>query len=86
MRPQELEPHKRKLFGLTIQPDRLTQIREGRRPDSTYASGDQVRMEIDQALEIFDRSRIPFLDTTTHSIEEISTTILHKRKLKRHFI
>jgi len=84
--PQTLEPHKRKLFGLSIDPERLVQIRTGRRPDSTYASEQQVRAEIGQALELFQRYRIPFLDTTQHSIEEISTTILHKRKLKRHFL
>jgi [pyruvate, water dikinase]-phosphate phosphotransferase / [pyruvate, water dikinase] kinase len=82
--PQTLEPHKRKLFGLTIQPERLTQIREGRRPESTYASTQQVRFEVQQALDLFDRYKIPYLDTTSHSIEELSTTILHKRRLKRH--
>jgi [pyruvate, water dikinase]-phosphate phosphotransferase / [pyruvate, water dikinase] kinase len=81
--PQTLEPYKKKLFGLTIEAERLSQIREGRRPDSTYSSDNQVRFEIQQALDMFDRYRIPFLDTTKHSIEELSTTILHRRKLKR---
>ncbi|CAG0907876.1 unnamed protein product, partial [Darwinula stevensoni] len=36
--PPALLPYKDKLFGLTIDPERLAQIRHERRPDSHYAS------------------------------------------------
>ncbi len=42
--PSVLAPHRDKLFGLTIRPDRLQQIRRERRPDSRYASLQQVQL------------------------------------------
>ena len=36
--PQVLRQHKSKIFGLTIEPERLAAIRTERRPDSRYAS------------------------------------------------
>ena len=44
--PQSLAPHKRKCFGLTIDPERLAQIRNERRPDSSYASLENCRYEV----------------------------------------
>ena len=44
--PKLLLPHRHKLFGLTITPDRLVQIRSERRPNSTYASLDNCRFEV----------------------------------------
>src|SRR5512137_12275 len=38
--PEVLELHRKKLFGLTIRPERLHEIRSERRPDSHYASLD----------------------------------------------
>src|SRR5437879_13169306 len=40
--PPRLEPFRAKLFALTIRPERLQQIRNERRPDSRYASRQQV--------------------------------------------
>ena len=40
--PGHLEDYKKKLFGLTIQPERLQQIRNERRPNSRYSSAQQV--------------------------------------------
>ena len=39
-----LVPHKRKCFGLTIDPERLAQIRHERRPASKYAALENCRM------------------------------------------
>ncbi|MDH4261323.1 MAG: kinase/pyrophosphorylase, partial [Gammaproteobacteria bacterium] len=39
--PAAVEQYRRKLFGLTIQAERLHQIRQERRPDSRYASPQQ---------------------------------------------
>ena len=82
--PSRLKPHRAKLFGLTIQPERLREIREERRPGSKYASLDNCRTEVREAEALMVRENITMLDTTTKSIEEISTTILHRAKLTRH--
>ena len=81
--PASIRPHKDKLFGLTIQAERLREIREERRPGSKYASLDNCRIEVREAEHLMERERIPMLDTTTKSIEEIATTILHRTGLRR---
>jgi len=83
--PEALMPHKAKLYGLTINPMRLQQIRQERRPDSRYASQDQVSYEVQRAENLFKGAGIPFINTTHPSIEEIATTILHKAGLKRRY-
>jgi [pyruvate, water dikinase]-phosphate phosphotransferase / [pyruvate, water dikinase] kinase len=82
--PGSVVPFRQKLFGLTIQPERLREIREERRPGSKYAALDNCRYEVREAEALMIREGIPMLDTTTKSIEEISTTILHRAKLQRH--
>lgn len=82
--PKSIQPYRDKLFGLTIKPERLNQIRLVRRPDSEYASLDNCRFEIREAEALMQRERIPVLDTTTRSIEEIATTIVQHAKLERH--
>jgi regulator of PEP synthase PpsR (kinase-PPPase family) len=81
--PGALRAHQRKLFGLTIKPDRLQQIRNERRPDSRYASAQQVQFEVRAAEALFHRAGVPFLDTTECSIEEISSRILDRTGLER---
>jgi regulator of PEP synthase PpsR (kinase-PPPase family) len=81
--PKPLEPYRDKLYGLTIRPDRLEQIRNERRPNSRYASMRQCQYEIARAEALFAKTRIPFVNTTTMSIEEIATTIMHERKIRR---
>jgi regulator of PEP synthase PpsR (kinase-PPPase family) len=82
--PASVLPHRDRLFGLTINPDRLQRIREERRPASKYASPENCRFEVREAEHLMDRERIPMLDTTEMSIEEIATTILHRTKVQRH--
>jgi [pyruvate, water dikinase]-phosphate phosphotransferase / [pyruvate, water dikinase] kinase len=81
--PECLRPYQGKLFGLTISPERLQQIRSERRPDSTYASMQQCRYEVRAAEAMFRAENIPYLDTSAVSIEEISTTLLEQTGLKR---
>jgi len=76
--PPALVPHKSKLFGLTIQPERLSEIRNERRPNSKYASIENCRMEVSEAETMMRRAGIRWLSTTTKSIEEIATTILQE--------
>lgn len=76
--PKPLVPHRPKLYGLTIAADRLAKIRNERRPDSHYAAIETCRAEIRAAETLFERVRLPYLDTTTKSVEEIAITVLHK--------
>jgi regulator of PEP synthase PpsR (kinase-PPPase family) len=82
--PKSVLPFRERLYGLTILPERLREIREERRPGSKYASLDNCRYEVREAEHLMERERIAMLDTTTKSIEEIATTILHRAKLERH--
>jgi [pyruvate, water dikinase]-phosphate phosphotransferase / [pyruvate, water dikinase] kinase len=81
--PPSLIPLKQKVWGLTIQPERLHQIRKERRPDSRYAALDNCRYEVAAAEKLMRQADIPFLDSTTKSIEEIATTMLHEAQLVR---
>ena len=74
--PSALTPHKRKCFGLTIDPERLAQIRHERRPGSKYASLENCRMEVNEAEAMMRREGVAWLSSTHKSIEEIATTIL----------
>ena len=76
--PPALAPYRNKLFGLTIQPERLSEIRNERRPNSRYASLANCRMEVSEAEAMMRRAGIRWLSTTTKSIEEIATTILQE--------
>jgi [pyruvate, water dikinase]-phosphate phosphotransferase / [pyruvate, water dikinase] kinase len=73
--PPALVPFKKKLFGLTIDPARLSEIRHERRPDSRYASLSNCRYEVSEAEAMMRRAGIRTLSTTTKSIEEIATII-----------
>ena len=81
--PPALLAHKKKIFGLSIQPERLSEIRNERRPNSRYASLENCRMEVSEAEAMMRRSGIRWLSTTTKSIEEIATTILQEIKPER---
>ncbi|MBL8351241.1 MAG: kinase/pyrophosphorylase [Burkholderiaceae bacterium] len=74
--PGALSPYLAKCFGLTIDPERLSQIRNERRPGSKYASIDNCRYEVREAEAMMRRSGISWLSSTHKSIEEIATTIL----------
>jgi [pyruvate, water dikinase]-phosphate phosphotransferase / [pyruvate, water dikinase] kinase len=74
--PPKLRPHRRKLFGLTIDPERLRQVREARRPGSRYARIEQCRLEVTAAEQLFRQEGISSLSTTHTSIEEIASKIL----------
>ena len=81
--PVPIAPFRAKLFGLTIRPDRLQQIRQERRPDSRYASITQCTYEVRAAEQLFDRYGVPYLDTTDVSIEEIASRVLERKSISR---
>ena len=74
--PAPLLPYRAKCFGLTIDPERLAQVRHERRPGSTYASLPNCRQEVRAAETMMRREGIGWLSSTHKSIEEIATTIL----------
>lgn len=78
--PSNLHMFKHKIFGLTIAPERLTEIRNERRPGSKYAALENCRYEVNEAEAMMKREGIRWLSSTTKSIEEISTTILQELK------
>ena len=82
--PPELKRNKKKLFGLTIDPVRLHEIRQSRMENSRYSSLRQCRIEVKEVEMMYKRERIPYVDTTNHSVEEIATKILDITGLKRH--
>lgn len=81
--PDDLRKHHHKLFGLTISAERLSSIRQERRPDSHYASVDNCRWEIDQAQKMMRREGVRWLDSTTKSIEEIAATLMQTVMIDR---
>lgn len=81
--PKVLKEHRSKLFGLSIEPERLAAIRTERKPNSKYASVQQCESEVRGAEAIFNRYGIPFINSTHASIEEISTMIIEAAGLKR---
>lgn len=82
--PAFLKPHKKKLFGLTIDAQRLIDIREGRMSNSKYASARQCRMEVREVEKLYKKEKIPFLNTTNFSVEEITAKILSETGLQRY--
>lgn len=81
--PDVLIRHRDKLFGLTIAPERLAEIREQRRPGSDYARLARCRYETRQLAALFQRLTLPHLDATRISVEEIATQIMHRQALPR---
>jgi len=81
--PPSQAPLKGKVWGLSIQAERLHQIRSERRPDSKYASIENCRYEVSAAEKLMRHAGIPYLDSTTKSIEELATHMLHEAHLVR---
>jgi regulator of PEP synthase PpsR (kinase-PPPase family) len=78
--PKDLVPYRSKIFGLMIDAERLSQIRNERRPGSNYAKLENCRYEINEATAMMKKESIPWVVTTSKSIEEIATTVLQAIK------
>lgn len=83
--PKLLLPHRKKLFGLSISPERLSHIRAERRPNSHYASLANCKAEVAEAEAMMRQHNVPCVSTTKKSIEEIATTIMQHCNLQRRF-
>ena len=80
--PGSIERYLPKLFGLTIRPERLHQVRSERRPNSTYASLENCRHEIREAEKMMRNEGIRWLDSSSRSIEEISAKIMQEIRIE----
>ena len=81
--PSVLPKYRHKLFGLSITPERLAEVRNERRPNSKYAALENCIHEVAAAEAMMRREGIRWLSSTTKSIEEIATTILQEVHLER---
>lgn len=81
MLPMSIRHLADRCFGLLTSPQRLADVREERRPRSRYASLDQTRWELSRARRLYDTHSIPFVDSSTKSVEEMSTLILQAMKI-----
>jgi regulator of PEP synthase PpsR (kinase-PPPase family) len=87
--PTELEQMTKPLvIGLTINPERLQQIRKTRlqslnqEHDSNYIDMDYMQREIAESRKLFQKHKWPVIDVTRRSVEETAATIL--QHLKKH--
>lgn len=80
--PEALVNSRERLFGLTIDPLQLHKIRQKRRPNSPYSALNQCRQEVMQAEQFYKRYRIPYADSTSMSIEEMASMIVHRMNLE----
>jgi len=80
--PGDLLPYKHKIFGLSIAPDRLAEVRNERRPGSKYAALENCRYEVNEAERMMRLEGIRWMSSTAKSIEEIATTVLQELKFE----
>lgn len=74
--PDPVREHQERCFGLVTNVDRLSRVRGERRPGSRYSSPEQCRWELRRAQQLFDAHRLPTVDTSARSVEEISAVII----------
>ena len=74
--PGPVRKFRNRCFGLTTTPARLSQVRHERRPNSRYASLEQCMYELRQAEAMYRNHRLPVINSSTKSVEEMSTVIL----------
>jgi regulator of PEP synthase PpsR (kinase-PPPase family) len=71
------------IVGLTVNPDRLVQIRRNRLRslnedrESEYVDTDAVRTEIVAARRLFERQGWPMIDVTRRSVEETAAAVIN---------
>ncbi|HEY6689059.1 MAG TPA: pyruvate, water dikinase regulatory protein [Propionibacteriaceae bacterium] len=74
--PRPVRELRDRCFGMTTTPARLSQVRHERRPNSRYASLEQCTYELRQAEAMYRNHRLPVINSSTKSVEEMSTVIL----------
>ncbi len=74
--PGLLRDHVARCVGLTTTVERLSRVRNERRPGSRYASVEQCRWELRRAGELYAANRVPVIDSASRSVEEMATLIV----------
>jgi regulator of PEP synthase PpsR (kinase-PPPase family) len=74
--PALLADHIPRCVGITTTVERLSRVRNERRPGSRYASSEQCRWELRRAGELYSAHRIPVIDSSSRSVEEMATLIV----------
>jgi regulator of PEP synthase PpsR (kinase-PPPase family) len=74
--PRPVQDVRERCFGMTTTPARLSQVRNERRPNSRYASLEQCSYELRNAEAMYRNHRLPVVNSSTKSVEEMSTVIL----------
>lgn len=80
--PASLLDCRQRMFGLSIDPQRLQQIRSERRPDSDYASLRRCQQDQAIARRMYQQYQIPHCDSTNYSVEELGSAIKHRMGLQ----
>ncbi len=82
--PKELlEIDRRRIFGLTIHPEKLVQIRQerlklmGLGPEVNYVKLERVLQELEYAEGVMRRLGVPVIDVTNKAIEETAHEIIY---------
>ena len=79
--PRPIRDLAARCVGLTTTVERLSRVRNERRPGSEYATTDQCRYELRRAAQMYAAHRMPVIDSSAKSVEEMATMILQSLKL-----
>lgn len=82
LRPS-LQRNKHKIYGLSIDPMRLHEIRTERRANSKYSSLQQCMLEVREVESLYRKQQIPFINTTSRSVEELAVKIMSESGIER---
>ena len=74
--PRPIRHLRDRIVGLVATPGRLSEVRQQRRPNSKYASLEQCTYELRRAEAMYAANRLPVINSTTKSVEEMSTLIV----------
>jgi [pyruvate, water dikinase]-phosphate phosphotransferase / [pyruvate, water dikinase] kinase len=79
--PRPVRPYAAKCFGLLSTAARLSQVRGERRPGSTYATLAQCSYELRRAESLYRGHRIPSINSSSMSVEEMAAVIMQSTRL-----
>ncbi|MGZ0712720.1 pyruvate, water dikinase regulatory protein (plasmid) [Coraliomargarita sp. W4R53] len=82
--PSKLAPHRGRCFGLTTTPLRLSQVRHERKPNSRYSSLAQSTIELRRSEDLYRRNNVPYVNSSTKSVEEMSAVIMQTLQLREY--
>ncbi len=74
--PRPISHLRERCIGMLATPARLSEVRQQRRPNSRYASLEQCTWELRRAQGMYAANRLPVINSTTKSVEEMSTVIV----------